>query len=232
MFVTLLSIFVSLIPSRYRGYWLGDGNVDVTRGAIISGAFQMVVAGFLMWWRYPAFLAAREQMAIATIRASNDGQPDHIREGFGVFSVGFLTVFEYLFLPLTVFLIYMLCEGMVRLTAAVATGEVVPSLPLQLLAWLHGLGEYRHRELKLGPRVVDEVKPGVGPDYDLMIESSRPKPWNKLSTVSYHDELYEVVQETIGQPPRRFIYLLRRSPVGKVVRGLHHYEPEETLQKS
>ena len=40
--VVLLSIFVSLLPRRYRGHWLGDGNLDVRRGAILSSVLQFV----------------------------------------------------------------------------------------------------------------------------------------------------------------------------------------------
>jgi hypothetical protein len=71
-----------------------------------------------------------------------------------------------------------------------------------------------------------------GTDYDLRIESCRPKPWTALTTISYNDQLYEVAREFTGSPPRRFVYLLRKAPERKLVRGLHHYSPEETLHKA
>ena len=49
-------------------------------------------------------------------------------------------------------------------------------------------------------------------------------------TVSYEDQLYEVASQEEGTPPRRFVYLLRPKPDHKVVRGLHHYDPEEALK--
>jgi hypothetical protein len=232
MLKMLASVVVSVVPQRYRRRWFGDDDLDVKRGAIISGVVQIVGCGLVLWLRYPPFLRQRQQMADAILRASGGGRPDSFREAMGTFSISYLTVFEYLLLPLTVFLIYLVTEGTVRLMAAVATNEVVPSLPLQILAWLHGLAEGRHREIKMGPRVVDVVTPGVAPDFDLMIESNRPKPWNQLTTIRYNEELFEVIREIGGQPPRRFVYLLRKMPGGKIVRGLHHYTPEETLEKS
>lgn len=77
--------------------------------------------------------------------------------------------------------------------------------------------------------MVDTVAPGESADHDLRVESSRPKPWNQLTTISHNDQLYEVARELTGQPPRRFVYLLRKAPESKVVRGLYHYSPDETL---
>jgi hypothetical protein len=50
-------------------------------------------------------------------------------------------------------------------------------------------------------------------------------------TVAYEGEFYEIVREEQTAPPRRFVYLLRKIPPGKVIRGLHHYRPEESLEK-
>jgi hypothetical protein len=117
------------------------------------------------------------------------------------------------------------------LSAAVATSEVVPTMPLAVVDWIHGVAARRHHEYKQGPRIVDEVIPGTSPEYDLRIDSCRAKPWTKLTTVSYQDQLYEVSREMTGPPPRSWIYMLKRMPAGKIVRGIHHYLPEETLEE-
>ena len=224
MLTTLLSIFASLLPKRYRARW----EFVSTSGAVASGVVQVVVCLAVLLYRYLLF-ANQRLFAVpdkVVLGAAEKGGET------AVMGMGLFVLVEYVFQPVTIIIIYFAFEGFVRGIAALVTGEIVPTLPLQLLAWLHGIGERQRQERKLGPRVVDEVKPGVGPDYDLMIESCRPKTWNKLSTIRYNDELYELVRDVIGEPPRRFIYLLRRKPPGKVVRGLHHYEPEETLQKS
>ena len=99
------------------------------------------------------------------------------------FTVGSLTTLEYLTQPLTMVLLYFTIEGAVRLLAGVVTGEVVGTLPLQAVAWLHGKLEARWAEWKLGPRVVDFVQEGDGTDYDLCILSCRPKKTDRKSVV-------------------------------------------------
>jgi hypothetical protein len=64
---------------------------------------------------------------------------------------------------------------------------------------------------------------------ELRIASCRPKDWNAALTISYEDHLYEVARSFEEAPPRRFVYLLRRAPQSKVVRGLYHYDPNEVL---
>ena len=87
-------------------------------------------------------------------------------------------------------------------------------------------------EWALGPRVVDTVERGDGRDYELRIASCRQKPnWNHLRTISFEDELYEVAKQEEGKPPRRFVYLLRKMPEGKVIHGLHHYRRDEVLDR-
>ena len=95
-------------------------------------------------------------------------------------------------------------EGGVRIFASVANSEVLPTLPLQLVAWAHDYGSYRYQERAMGPRVTDVVLPGVPGQYDLRIESCRPKQWNSLTTIGWNDEFYELEREEQAPPPRRY----------------------------
>jgi hypothetical protein len=79
------------------------------------------------------------------------------------------------------------------------------------------------------PPIADQVEPGDGTEFDLRIASCREKPWDHLLTISYADRLYEVAEERVGEPPRPFLYWLRFHPANKVVRLIHHYDPNETL---
>jgi len=229
MIKTLLSIVASLIPERYRYRWFSDAEVSVKRGTILSGWLQFAVAGAVLWFRYPAFLHSREQMMIDQVRAQ--GGADHIREGFAVFAVGPLATFEYAVLPLSLLMLYLAAEGLVRLAAATVTGEVLPNAILVIVAGLHRLAGAQVVEIKMGPRVADALTPGVSPEFDLRVDTCRPKRWTKVTTIAYNDELYEVAKEFTGMPPRPYIYLLKRMPGGKVVRGIYHYDPNETLSK-
>jgi hypothetical protein len=71
--VVLLSIFVSFLPRRYRGHWLGDGNLDVSRGALLSSVVQFVGCCAAMWALYPAFIHQRFEQASALAAASHPG---------------------------------------------------------------------------------------------------------------------------------------------------------------
>ena len=79
------------------------------------------------------------------------------------------------------------------------------------------------------PLVPDLVEPGDGAEFDLRIASCREKSWDHLLTISYADRLYEVAEEREGDPARPFLYFLRFHPANKVVRLIHHYDPDEAL---
>jgi hypothetical protein len=229
MIKMLLSIVASLVPERYRYAWFSDAEVSVKRGAILSGYLQASLSGLVLWLRYPAFVHGREQMVIDAIRAQ--GGADHIREGFAMIPVGAMAIYEYMVLPVSLFLAYFLIEGCVRVMAAVTTGELLPNAILALLAALHRLAGAQYVEIKMGPRVIDAVATGTSPEFDLRVDSCRPKRWTRITTIGYHDELYEVAKEFTGQPPRPYIYLLKRMSGGKVVRGIYPYDPNEALSK-
>jgi hypothetical protein len=229
MLAFLLSIVFSVVPLRYRQWALADPDLNVKRGALFSGGVEFAGCALLLWLRYRPYVQRR--MAEAAAEVAKVHGDDRITQGVAAFSSSGLALFEYIVQPLSLLLLYFVIEGLARLTAAVVTGEVLPSLPLQLIAWAHRLGEGWKQERDLGPRVVDTVAPGDAADHDLRIESSRPKPWNQLSTISYNGQLYELARELAGQPPRKFVYLLRKAPESKLVRGLHHYSPDESLQK-
>ncbi|HZQ91202.1 MAG TPA: hypothetical protein VFA60_05365 [Terriglobales bacterium] len=228
MFSLLISIFASLLPLRWRRSWLGDQEVGMKRGAIFSGVLELVGSGLTLWFRYPTFIHGMMAEAGAQVAARTAN--DRLSAGISDFSIGFLGLWVYILTPINLFLIYCCAEGALRTMAAVATSEVVPSMPLQLIAWLQGAGRRKYASHSLGPRLVDTVIAGISPEYDLRIDASRPKQWTKLTTIRYNDELFEVAKEMTGPFPHRYVYFLKRIPPGKVVRGLHDYDPEETLQ--
>jgi hypothetical protein len=168
-----------------------------------------------------------DQWAADVIRQG--GEEIFLARGAG-FTIGFMTTIDYLIQPLSLLLIYFTVEGAVRMLAGLVTGEVVGTLPLQAVAWLHGKAEARWAERKLGPRVADLVQKGDGTSCDLRILSCRPKKtWDRMMTIVYEDVFYELVGEERGQLPRQFAYLLRRIPEGKIIRGHHYYRPDEPL---
>jgi hypothetical protein len=143
--------------------------------------------------------------------------------GFG----GILMV-EYVFQFTTLVLLFLMVEGAIRAIAAIGSGEILPSLPLQMLSFLQGKLEVRGHEARMGKRVRDNALITADGE-SLQISSCRPKAWTQLTTISYEGVLYEVIEEKAGEAPRRFAYVLRKKPVSAVIRGIHSYDPDEAL---
>jgi hypothetical protein len=51
-----------------------------------------------------------------------------------------------------------------------------------------------------------------------------------MMTLSWNDQFFEIVGEQPGKAPHHFIYRLRKSPKGRTVRTLHHFDPEELMK--
>ncbi len=226
----LAAMVLSLVPVRYRLGWQFPSSIELRHGTFLSGLVQSMACLMVMIHRYLEFF----QWRVGTI---GERAFDAYHEGLLIgkyvqFGIGTVTTVEYLFQPLTLLLAYFWLEGGVRLFAAAITGEIVATLPLYLAALAHDRIIQVRTERALGPRVRDEVEWESGEEYELHIASSRPKSnWNQLMTVAYADQMFEVVKQKEGSPPRRFVYLLRKRPAGKVIRGLHHYHPDEPLQE-
>ena len=230
MLTFLAGIVLSLLPERYRRWWEPASTLHFQRAAFVSGVVQLLVCFVLFIVRYLDFFVRRvQELGGAVIEA---GHETALASDTLQFGMGTTATLEYLIQPLTLLLIYWMVEGLVRLGAAALTDEILPLLPLYLVAWAQERAEKRRAEKALGPRVADTVERGEGKDYELRISSCRRKPsWDRLMTVGFEEEFYEVVKEETGRPPRPFIYLLRKIPPGKVIRGLHHYDPNEPLQE-
>ena len=229
MIATILSVVLTALPERYRRRWVYHGDVNVQRGALLSGFSEVVVALLFFLARYIWFIQYRPGTYAGAL-IKHDAV-EAMADTRLQFSVGILSLMEYMIQPLTIFLVFLMIEGLLRGIAAVTTREVVPSLPLLAIAWIHGWFDHKSKENWLGPLVADVVRPGNQTDYDLKIESCRPREWTNLTTISYKDQLYELISTREQAPPRRFVFLLRKAPVHKLVRGLHNYHPDELLPK-
>lgn len=221
----LLGPFLVLLPESYRRRLGGRWDINWTRAALLSGFAQVWVAILLLALRYLDFIRSIIQRYGDTMVEAT-GNKETLERALN--TLGPMAWLEYLLQPLTLLLIYFFVEGTVRLLVAVSTGEAVGSLPLYLLE----LGRTRAVEVKreraLEPLIADEVTrsaPG-----ELRIASCRPRDaWDQLTTIEYEGEFYELAETLAGRPPRPYVYRLRPIPPGKVIRGLHHYHPEELL---
>lgn len=225
----LLSIFLSFLPRRYRLSVPVYAGMDLRGGAFVSGIIEGLVCLMLFIVRYLGFIQANVgAMGERAIATGNEGVLGVPAVQYGM---GYVSMVQYFFQPLTLLLLYFAVEGTVRAIAAATTQETVGTLPLHAVAWVHEkLGE-RRTERALGPRVADIAESIYSPDYDLRIFTCRPKrDWDRMMTVSHAGKLYEVLDQQEGKPPRQFIYRLRKSRPGRTVRAIHEYDPEEVLR--
>ncbi len=226
----LLSIFLSLLPRRYRVRLSVYAGMDLRNGALVSGVIEGLGCLLIFVVRYLGFIQAK--VGAMAEQAIAKGQEGVLAAPAVQYGMGYVSMVEYFLQPLTWVLLYFAVEGAVRAVAAATTEETIGTLPLHLVAWAdERVGEWR-MERALGPRVADIVESVYSPDYDLRVFTCRPKrDWDRMMTVSHEGQLYEVLGQQDGKPPRRFIYRLRKSKSGWVVRTIHDYDPAEVLRK-
>lgn len=225
----LLGMLLSFVPKRLR-FRFKLSEAEITRGAFWSGLAEAVICLGAWCGRFLWFVQYRTgTLAQGLI---NKGQPEAMGSEQVAFGAGLVTWIEYVLQPVSLLLVFFIVEGMVRYVNAYLNDEAVPTLPLQLISSADLWIERRRHQAWLGEKVPDEVLVGSGQDFALRVASCRPKQWNHLTTISYQDQLFEMFKEEVAEPPRRFIYLLRKAPAHKVVRGLHHYDPEEVVNES
>ena len=131
------------------------------------------------------------------------------------------------------FLVFVFFEGLFRLLAALASAQILPILPLQIIAWIHSARENKAAEREPGVLVVDRVEKSPGTSYDLCIQSCRPKRhWNPFMTIHFDDEFYQLVREDAATSGRKSGYFLRRNPETRLVVVVYEYRPDDVLNPS
>jgi hypothetical protein len=220
---------VSLLPRSYQSGWARATGEDLRRATILSGIIEALLCGCVFLGRYFYFM----QYRIGTIAgaAMKRGVEEVLGAEVAQYGMGFTTLVEYVFSPLSLLLCYFTLEGTLRAFAAALTEDTPGTLPLHVLGWSIDRVQRWRAEKALGPRVADEVHRFTGISYDLGIASCRAKKWARLLTIEFEGKFYELCEEKRGAPPRPYLYFLRENPKGKVIRGPHHYHPEEVLHE-
>lgn len=224
----LASMVVSLLPKQYRGWWPLASSADFQRATILSGLVEAVGCLGFYGVRYLYFIQHR--VGYYTDAAVGRGALDALGSTAVQYGMGFVSLMDYVFSPLSMLLVYFALEGGLRVLTAAVAEETYGTLPLYVVAWIFERRSRAAADRALGERMVDEVHRYVGISYDLGVASSRPKKtWDRLITIEFEEKFYELYEEKLGPPPRRYIYLLKSVTPGKVIRGIHHYRPDENL---
>lgn len=212
----LLGIGYSAVPEHWWRSWRPSSTVDFVQSAVLSGLLELAASSFLLAREYFHFLAVRAQQLEAAAGANQGTQL--------YFFV--LVSIEYVFRPLSLILVGLAADGVLRSWAAFFTDEVVPSLPLRLISGLRKWAAARRREKALISAAPDLIERLEGASYHLRICSQFPKEgWRIPVTIAFEDGLYEIAEAKTVTGSHPFVYLVRALPAGAVVRGLQRYDP-------
>jgi hypothetical protein len=223
----ILQSLIAFLPREYRRKLLHGGEVS-PNAAIASGVVQCVIFFDLLMHYYFSFAhhwlgSVPEEVSYGAYSSAGET---------GMMGVGVFLLVAFVLQPLTLFLLYLVIEGVSRVLGVVFSGEVRGSLLIWLVAVAREKLEARKEEAKLGPRIADAVEKISGEADGLRIASCRPKAdWDDRVTIAYQQGLYEIAGQETGVAPRPFVYVLRHKPEYKVIRGLRHYAPDEVLRR-
>jgi hypothetical protein len=199
------SVFICVIPERYRRWWPIRIEAELRGPAIVSGVLETLIGvpGPALYFSV-ALNAAKS--------------------GLGV---------SGLILNPYFFLVFVFFEGLFRLLAALASAQILPTLPLQIIAWIHNARDGKAAESDLGILIADRVEKTEGKPYDLRVLSCRPKThWNPFMTIHFEGEFYQLLREEAATGARKFDYFLRRTPATRLVVVVYEYRPDDVLNPS
>lgn len=214
----LLDVALSFCPASVRSVWRPYSSSRVLLAAILTGIIQAVLCARWIFSGYVAFLSLRSQ------------QYDHVIKSANGTTQGWLVLVffvEYVvFHPLPLVLMYLAFEGAVRFVGGVCLSEVVPSLPVVLAFRIRSYILEKRSQQALQPllAVPDSVEVLSGGERLRIAAALAKTKWNPNLTIGIQGEWYEVEKREEDPPPRTFVYVLRRAPVGKVLRAYEEYE--------
>jgi hypothetical protein len=209
----LRDVLLSFCPAAARRDFPPVSPLRTLRAATWGGLAQFFLATFALVVRFKAYFAMRTHQL-----APHIGGTSEITEA-GI--VVFITL-EFVIHPLSLFLLYLAVEGLVRFAGGLITAEVLPSFLVFLgfkIAGVPARARERHAKAALPPDTLEFL-----PDGRIRIASAQARPaWNASITIGVNAQWFEVERTERGAPPRSHVYLLRPSPPGKVLRGYEEY---------
>lgn len=246
MWMYLIAPALSLLPRRWRESLHSSPSMPWVPATIISGCLEAVcgLIGLVYWYSYSVMGWAQKSLASGS--AAHPGTaitPE--TEGF----IGLLLVAAH---PLTWVIVAFSLEGVVRICAAISTGEILGTFPLFILDKLFALFMQRGSSSKDPgdslrasgssffsalrqeyltsrlPLVADELHyTGRDSEEFLEIRACRRKPeWDPPRVVRCGDDYFrlERAAQTFGSRP--FLYVLRRLASGVPGRTVLEYRPD------
>ena len=220
MLELLWDIALAFCPATARNTHRPHSTSRVLLAATLTGLLQTLLCVWLLFSGYRALLALRLAKYGSALERGNETT-----------QAWFLIVFfiEYvLFHPLALLLLYLALEGCVRFVSGLCLSEIVPSLPVVLAFKATALIRHTQTQRKLAPlAAISDTFEVLADGERLRIASALAKSsWTTNLTIGIHGKWYEVEREETGVSPRVYVYVLRRAPMGKILRAYEEYFPE------
>lgn len=179
-----------------------------------SGAGQLLITTLVLISQFKNYFIARSHQMVPNMDGVNST---------GVAVVSALVVLEFLFQPLSFFLLYLALEGAVRFFGSLVTAEIVPSLLVFLFFRISDSTSRSVRRRRQGPAVADVVE-WLANGRIRIASTSAKAGWNSSITIGIDGKWFEIEREDRSLPPRPYMYVLRPAPPGKILRGYQEYE--------
>jgi len=215
----LRDFLLSYCPAAVRRTLPPESTLRALHAATWGGLAQLLLAGLVFLIRLQSYFVVRGHQLAPQIAGSNET----VQAGITV-----IVALEFLIHPLSLFLLYLAVEGLVRFVGGLITSEIVPSLFVSLGFRAVDSFSRSREQRRSGPFLADIFE--HMPDNRIRIASSSAKAgWTASITIGIGGQWFEVEREENGPSPRSFIYILRPAHPGKVLRGYQEYDAISAL---
>jgi hypothetical protein len=214
----LRDVALSFCPASFRSLHRPSSPSRVLLDAILTGALQTLLFARLFFAGYASFLALRGHQLAPAVQPMNQTTQAWL--------VVMLSI-EYLaFHPVGLLCAYLALEGFVRFAGGLCVSEVVPSLAVALAIKAETYVQDKRTQRRLRPlaAIPDSVEVLAGGERLRIAASLAKSGWNASRTISINGEWYEVEHEEQGAFPRAHVYILKRAPLGKILRAYEEYD--------
>ena len=210
----LRDFLLSFCPAGIRRQRRPDSQLTVLRSATWAGLAQLLLAALFLIMSLKRHFVLRAQQLGPHMTGSNET---------GQAVVALIVFLDFLIHPLSLLLLYLAIEGLVRFVGGIITGEVVPNLLVSLyFKTTNSLS--RSLASRRNPPPVADIADRLADGRIRISSASQKTGWNSSITVGIGGQWFEVESEEQAPPPRAFVYVLRPASPGKVLRGYQEYD--------
>ena len=211
----LRDFLLSFCPTGTRRRHRPGSQLTVLRSATWGGLAQLLLAALFLIVRLKRHFVLRAQQFGPHMAGSNET---------GQAIVALIVFLDFLIHPLSLLLLYLAIEGLVRFAGGIITGETVPNL-LVSLYFKTANSTSRSLARRRGAAPVADIADRLADGRIRISSASQKTGWNSSITVGIGEQWFEVESEEQAPPPRTFMYVLRPASPGKILRGYQEYDP-------